>query len=299
MFLYGLIISICIAAIVALAYFLLETSKHTYFLQKRLMRAVSTGGKVAPEVANRSHLTEVLSKKTETLVNRFIPHNVVSNLERRVAIAKIKNFTTAQYFLLKAILVAFILVFFPIFALALGLKLNQGIMALLVVLAFFFPDMMLNSSIAKKHKQIIKELPNFIDLLRVCIEAGMDLESGLNKVVDKSQGLLRDEAKQTTTEIRMGKPLAEALQDLSSRIDLDDFSAFITLVIQSNQMGISIANVLKAQSYQVNLKYIQNLRARAAKIPILILIPMVFFILPALLVVIIGPAIIQILSAFQ
>ncbi len=298
MIVYALITMLCIMAVIMLSYFLYESSKHSYFIKKRLSKVVATDGYVSPAVANRSHLTELLSKRTEMLIARFVPANIVKNLERKIRTASIPNFTLAQYVLLKVIIVGLLLIFVPLYSVLLGMKLNQGIFLILLFAGAFFPDLMLKSAIDKRHKTIIREMPNFIDLLRVCIEAGMDLESGLNKVVEKSKGLLRDEARQTTIEIRMGKPLAEALQDLSDRIYLDDFSAFITLVIQAHQMGISIANVLKSQAYQINLKYVQTLRAKAAKVPVMIIVPMVMFILPALLVVILGPAIIQIIDVF-
>lgn len=298
MLLYGLIISMCLMAVIMLVLMLVESSKHSFFLKKRLSKAISGSAKVSPIDASRSHLTELLSKRMEHMIERFVPENIVKNLERQVRTANIPNFTVAQYFLLKAIIVGFILLFIPLYTILLGIKLNQGFFIMLLFAGFFFPDLILKSAIDKRHKIIIREMPNFIDLMRVCIEAGMDLEGALNKVVEKSQGLLREESHQTTGEIRMGKPLSEALQDLAGKIYLDDFSAFITLVIQAHQMGISISNVLKTQSHQINLKYIQSLRARAAKIPILIIVPMVFFILPALMVVILGPALLQIMDAF-
>ncbi|MFC1517008.1 type II secretion system F family protein [Candidatus Margulisiibacteriota bacterium] len=295
---YGFIITIIIMIIILLVYFLWEVGKHSAFIKKRLAKAIAGVTKATPGESARSPLTEALAKKTEVLINRFIPANIIRDIEQKIVIARIKDFTAAKYFLLKAIIMVFIIVFFPLYFSMLGVKTNQGLLLMFLGLGFFFPDLMLKSKIAKLHKVILRELPNFIDLLRVCVEAGLDMEGALSKLVEKSSGALRDETAQVTSEIRMGKSVPEALQDMAKRISLPDFSSFITLIIQANQMGISVSNVLRSQARQISIKQTQALRAKAAKIPVMILIPMVLFILPSLLVVIIGPAIIQVINVF-
>ncbi len=296
--LYGLIVAIAVTALILLIYSLIQTGSHTSFIKKRIARVIGAVDKNSLEEATLSPLTDILSAKLEKVVNRFVPVNIVKEIAKRIETAKIKDFDVAKYFLLKIIIGLFILIFIPLYFSILKIKMNFGVIAILLIVGFIFPDLVVKSKIAKRHKEIIKDLPYFIDLLRVCVEAGMDLEGALCKIVDNSVGLLREETAQAVAEIKMGKGISEALHDMSERINYADFSSFITVVLQSNQMGISISNVLKTQSLQINLKYLQSMRSRAAKIPIMILIPMVFFILPALLVVVIGPAIIQVISVF-
>ena len=298
MIIYGFIISLSVTSIIIMVIFLIEAGKHSSFLKKRLAKAISAMTKASPVEAARSPLTEALAKKTEVLIQRFVPANIINGISQQITTAKLKNFNVAKFFLLKIIIVIFIMLFFPLYCKMLGISINQGILILFMVLGFFFPDLFLRSKINKLHKKVMEELPNYIDLLRVCVEAGLDMEGALSKLVEKSSGSLRDETAQVASEIHLGKSMPEALQDMAKRIDLADLSSFVTLIIQANQMGISVSNVLRSQSRQINIKQTQLLRAKAAKIPVLILIPMVLFILPALLVVIIGPAIIQVINAF-
>lgn len=275
---------------------LLKTSKHSSFISNRLSKVIVDDGHKAKETENLSPLTDVLTKMVNGVVGRFVPENITTAISKKIALAKIKDFDLSKYFLMKAMALGFALVILPILLLLLGMKVNLGLIAVFAVVGFMLPDSTLKSAIAKRHKLIFRELPRFIDLLRICVEAGMDMEGGLTKIVDNFKGELQVETAQAVAEIQLGKTVGEALQRMSERIDLADFSSFITMIQQATEMGISVATVLKNQSYQINLKYIQDARAKAAKIPVLILLPMVFFIFPALLCVIIGPAIIQVMS---
>lgn len=298
MFFYGITISLALTFLVLLIISLVQTGQHNSFIKKRIAQIQGKTEKMAPQETVLSPLTDIASKKIETLINKFVPQNIITSIEKKIATAKLENMDVAKYFLSKIIIDLFVLIFIPIYFAILKMNLNFGVLAVLLIVGFAFPDLFLKSKIEKRYKAIAQELPNFIDLLRVCIEAGMDMEGALNKIVANSKGLLQEETAQTVTEIKMGKSIAEALQDMAQRINYADFSAFVTMVIQSNQLGISISNVLKSQAQQINVKYLQAMRAKAAKIPVLILIPMVFFILPALLIVIIGPAIIQVINVF-
>lgn len=299
MIFFSLVISFIIMVIILLLINLRETGKHTSFIKKRIFKAVASESVTSPADNSRSPLTEVLSKKIDQLTKKFVPKNIINNIEIKITTAAIKNFNVANYFLLKLLIIFFILVLFPIYFVLLKIQINQGLIVIFLIVGFWLPDLMLNSQIEKRHKTILKDLPNFIDLLRICIEAGLDLESSLNKIVDKSKGILREETAQAVTEIHMGKSIAEALQDMAKRINFPDFSSFVTLLIQANQMGISISNVLRTQAQLVKLKYMQKLRARAAKTPVMIIVPLVFFILPALMIIIMGPIFINLRQAFS
>jgi tight adherence protein C len=117
-------------------------------------------------------------------------------------------------------------------------------------------------------------------------------------VVDKSKGVLPDELFIVLEEIRMGKPRREALRDMADRLAVDDFSNFVGSVIMAEQLGISIGKVLRLQSKEVRLKRRQSVEELAMKAPVKMLIPMVFFIFPAIFVVLLGPAAIQIMRVF-
>jgi tight adherence protein C len=290
--------AVSIIVLILLINILLESGKRNSVMRKRLVKALNGNKKISPLERSKSPLTEVLSKKVDNLAKKFLPVNIIKNIEKKIITANMKGFTAATYFLLKIIILFFVLIFIPLAGLFLGFQFNFGLMMLFSIIGFVFPDLILKSKIDKRHKLIIKELPNYIDLLRICIEAGMDLDGGLNKIVEKSSGVLQEETRHAVAEVKMGKSIIDSLQDMADRINFPDFSSFITLLIQANQMGISISSILSNQSRQINLKYFQAMRARAAKIPVLILVPLVFFVLPSLLVIIMGPVIINLSNAF-
>jgi tight adherence protein C len=131
------------------------------------------------------------------------------------------------------------------------------------------------------------------------VEAGLGFDAALQKVVEKIRGPLSDEFQQALNEIKLGKPRREALKDLAARVEVDDVSTFISSLIQADQLGVSIANVLRVQAEQVRGKRRQRAEEKAQKAPIKILIPLVFFIFPAIFVILLGPALIQLVNTFK
>jgi tight adherence protein C len=166
------------------------------------------------------------------------------------------------------------------------------------IFGWLLPDVLINSKGRQRKEQVSKELPEVLDLLTVCIEAGLGFDGAIKKVVDKSKGVLPDELFIVLEEIRMGKPRREALRDMADRLAVDDFSNFVGSVIMAEQLGISIGKVLRLQSKEVRLKRRQSVEELAMKAPVKMLIPMVFFIFPAIFVVLLGPAAIQIMRVF-
>jgi tight adherence protein C len=172
--------------------------------------------------------------------------------------------------------------------------------AMLMILGgFFLPDLSLTQTIQKRHKEILRTMPFTVDLIKICVEAGMDLEGALARVVMKGKGPLVEELERTLYEIRMGKDRVSALADMAHRIGLSDLSAFVTVLIQSEKVGMSIGKVLEIQSSEMRIKQSQRAREQVAKTPVIMMIPMVIFILPALFMIILGPAMVQIMTSFK
>jgi len=152
--------------------------------------------------------------------------------------------------------------------------------------------------IRQRKEQVCKELPEILDLLTVCIEAGLGFDGALKKVVEKSKGVLADELYIVLQEISMGKPRKNALRDMADRLAVDDFSNFVGSIIMAEQLGISIGNVMRLQARDVRQKRRQRVEEQAMKAPVKMLVPMVFFVFPAIFIVLLGPAIIQIMRVF-
>lgn len=169
---------------------------------------------------------------------------------------------------------------------------------LLGIIGYFIPDLLLTAWKNQRRDRILKSLPDMLDMLSVSVEAGLGFDAALQKVVEKIEGPLSSEFQRTLNEIKLGKPRREALKDLSVRLEVDDVSTFISSLIQADQLGVSIANVLRVQADQVREKRSQRAEEKAQKAPVKILIPLVFFIFPAIFIILLGPAVIQVIDIF-
>lgn len=166
------------------------------------------------------------------------------------------------------------------------------------IFGWIIPDLVLNSKIRSRKEEIERSLPDVLDLLTVSVEAGLGFDGAMMKVVEKYNGVLADEFLRVLSESKMGKPRRESLRDMAERMSVDDLSNFIGSVVMADQLGISIGNVLRLQSKDIREKRRQRIEEMAMKAPVKMLIPMVMFIFPAIFIVLLGPAIIQIKRAF-
>jgi len=177
-----------------------------------------------------------------------------------------------------------------------GLRLDwlyAGAIAILTYLGWRLPDIWLDLAIASRKRSIIRKLPDALDLLTVCVEAGTALEAAFSTVVEKFSGPIRDEFGLTMREISLGKRRREALQDMAQRTDVPELNSFIVAVIRAGQTGISISDVLRTQSDGMRIRRRQYAQEQAQKAPVKMLFPLILGIFPALFVVILGPAVIQ------
>ncbi len=168
-----------------------------------------------------------------------------------------------------------------------------------LAIGWVLPDFYLGRKSQARKQEVEKSLPDVLDLLTVSVEAGLGFDGALIKVVEKTKGVLTGEFFKMLQEIKMGKPRIDALRDMSKRADVDDLSTFTGAVILADQLGISIGNILRLQSEQMRQKYRQRAEEAAMKTPIKIIFPLVFFIFPAIFIVLLGPAAIQIVDTFM
>lgn len=168
-----------------------------------------------------------------------------------------------------------------------------------VVLGFVLPGFILGKILTARQKVILNSLPDIIDLLTVSVEAGLGFDGALLKVIDKKPGPLASEFDKALQEIKVGKQKKDALRDMAERIDLQDFTVFVGAVVQADQFGVGIANVLRIQAEQMRQKRRQRAQEKAMKAPIKMLIPMVLFIFPTLFIVLLGPVVIQLIDQFS
>jgi tight adherence protein C len=158
------------------------------------------------------------------------------------------------------------------------------------------PEFWLGSKARKRSFAMVLQLPDALDLLTISVEAGLGFDAALAKVVEKMEGPLVSEFRQALAEIRMGRTRRDALRDVVSRADSQPISNFIGAIVQAEQLGVPIAKVLQIQSQQLRIERRQRAEEMAAKAPVKMLFPMVGCIFPTIFIVILGPAIIQVMS---
>jgi tight adherence protein C len=159
--------------------------------------------------------------------------------------------------------------------------------------------MFLKYNISRRHVGINKELPDILDLLTISIEAGMGFDAALQKVVQKSPGPLAQEFNQSLQEMRMGKTRKEALRDLGLRSEVSDLKNFVGAIIQADQLGVSMGNVLRTQSEQMRIIRKQRVEEKAMKAPIKMLLPLVIFIFPTIFLILLGPTLLQLMDTMK
>jgi tight adherence protein C len=164
-------------------------------------------------------------------------------------------------------------------------------------LGYLLPGMWLGRQIKKRKHNIVKALPDALDLLTISVEAGLAFDLALMRVADKWDNELSNEFKRVLTDTRLGRARRDALKDMAQRTGVEDVQTFTAAIIQAEQLGVSIGKILKIQSDQMRIKRRQRAEEAAHKAPIKMLIPMAFLIFPSLFVVILGPAVPKLMTS--
>jgi tight adherence protein C len=164
-------------------------------------------------------------------------------------------------------------------------------------LGYFGPTVWLNKRTRLRQEAILRALPSAIDLISIGAEAGMGFDQAMNYVRRQTSGALAEEFGTTLNEVRLGKARIEALNNLAYRTGVDDLKIFVGAVTQSFQLGTSIVDTLRIQADSIRVKQRQRAQEQAMKVPVKMMFPLVFLIFPALLLVILGPALVTIFKS--
>jgi tight adherence protein C len=167
------------------------------------------------------------------------------------------------------------------------------------LLGWFGPDLAIYQVAYNRRMQIRKDLPDALDLLTITVEAGLAFDAAMTQVARNTEGPLAEEFYRVLQEIQLGKGRGEALETMASRVDIEELNAFVGAVVQADSLGIPIAQVLRVQAREMRIKRSQRAEEAAMKVPVKILFPLIFCILPSLFIVVMGPAGINIFHAFS
>jgi tight adherence protein C len=242
-----------------------------------------------------------LMKKALAVVRKVLPANLTESVRARVELAGIQDTLRLDIFLAIKFFLPFVLLFTWIFMI-LFFKVSPLVrigIALLVPLTYMLPDYYLKSKISKKQQDVRRSLPNALDLLTISVEAGLGFDQALYKVSSNCKGALGDEFKRTLKEMEIGVARKDALRNLSKRTDVPELNTFIFSIIQADIFGISIGKVLRIQAGEMRVKRKQIAEEKGMKAPVKLIFPTILFLFPALMVIILGPAAINIMNTLK
>lgn len=168
----------------------------------------------------------------------------------------------------------------------------------LTVLAFFLPDLWLSSRINEYKGAIRRALPDMLDMLTISVEAGLGFDQAIAKIVRNTSGPLAQQFGRMLQEIQAGASRSDALRNLAKRTEVPELNGFIMAIVQADVFGISVSTVLRAQAAEMRIKRRQFAEEEAQKAPVKLVFPLVLCILPATLIVILGPAVISFVRIF-
>jgi len=238
-------------------------------------------------------LIEALSR----LAQRFTPQNSIEASRHKLELAGIAHKVKPAQFLGYRMAAAIVLGGASLmFVFASELPFIQRLLVIVVafVLGFSLPSVWVGSKISARQKEIIKALPDALDLLTICVEAGLGFDAAMSKVAEKWDNELSVAFTKTVQEMQLGKLRREAMRNMANSMDVPDMTSFVAAIIQADTLGVSMAKVMRIQSDTMRMKRRQRAEEKARQAPVKMMFPLVFFIFPTILIVLLGPAILQI-----
>ena len=172
------------------------------------------------------------------------------------------------------------------------------VVTIFTVLGFFFPQLWFQTRINARQKDVRKAMPDALDLLTICVEAGLGFEAAMSKVSEKWENELSLALLRAIREIQLGKSRRDAMRDMADRIGIPEMTSFVAAIIQSEILGVSLAKVLRIQSDQMRVKRRQRAEEQAHQAPVKMVIPLVFLIFPSIFIILLTPAGIQLSKSF-
>ncbi len=301
------VILIILVGAIALVVVGLRDTQEVDPLQERLAEFAERGETVTLEEIELSQpfsqrIILPLARKMGDLAIRFTPQSALQATARKLELAGNPRWLDPSIFwAMRFILAIGISILFLIVFRRSDIDWTWGrkllITAVFVGLGFYIPEMLVNSIIQRRQKSIRKAMPDALDLLTICVEAGLGFDGAMSRVHEKWDNELSLVLGRVIREIQLGKLRRDALRDMAERIGIPEMTSFVAAVIQSEQLGVSMAKVLRIQADQMRIKRRQRAEEEAHKAPIKMLVPMALLIFPTICIVLMTPAILKLLNS--
>lgn len=233
-------------------------------------------------------------------VTRFAPANALENTRHQLELGGRPNdWGPAEFFGVRALASVMLGIFAFLLLSVSGQAFMRRILGTVVGvgLGYLLPALWLGSRIRRRQDEVIKALPDALDLLTICVEAGLGFDAAMSKVAQKWENELSRAFNRVIQEIRLGKLRREALREMDHNLGVPDITSFVAAIVQADQLGVSMAKVMRIQSEQMRIKRRQRAEEKAHQAPVKMLFPMVFLIFPAIYVVLLGPAILVVMHS--
>lgn len=229
--------------------------------------------------------------------NAILPSSISERLEGAITQAGLKM-KPGQFILIVALLMGVLPPIMAAMFASSGPKMMLIVFGGFLIFGFYGPRIWLLGRIKRRQKEIWRSLPDAFDLITASVEAGLGIDAAFTRVIEKVRGPFALELTRTMREIQMGRARRDAFVDMAERTGVDELRSLVNAIVQAESMGISIGSVIRVQTGVIRVKRRQKAEEQAFKAPIKMVFPLVFFIFPAIMIVIGGPAAIQMQSSF-
>jgi tight adherence protein C len=231
-------------------------------------------------------------------VTRLTPQTMLENTAHRLELAGSPgNISASEFWVIRGLTTIGLGVLFFFFLGRFGQDPGKRILYTLIMAVFcvFLPALYLSSSIRRRQEAIIKKFPDALDLMSICVDAGLPFDGAMARVEEKWDDPLANEFGRVLHEVQLGKSRRQALRDMSNRMEVADVTSFVAAILQAEHLGVSIGRVLRIQSEQMRLRRRQRAEEKAHQAPVKMLFPLVFLIFPSMFIVLLGPAALQVM----
>ncbi len=263
-------------------------------------RTYSVGSLVDRETPFHERVALPFARRLSGVGRAFTPVGSRERLQRWLDRAgNAGGWTVDSIIVVKGLAMVYLAAIFGVIML-LGRGVFLGLITALVAgaIGFFLPDLLVYNSALRRQDKVRRSIADVLDMLTVSVEAGLGFDAALAQVARNARGPLAGETARALQEMQLGKSRVDALRSMADRAAVMELRTFTSAVVQASELGIPIAQVLREQSKEMRIRRRQRAEEKAQKVPIKILFPLIFFIFPALFIIVLGPAVIRLVSTF-